>query len=83
MRDVIQHIELLKTKYANIPLFLFGHSMVSNKVTYNIHMYTLLSVVSIQNYIYTQWNQAFSNYICNTLRMPKVPTVAMIVYTTL
>ena len=29
VRDVIQHIELLKTKYTNIPLFLWGHSMVS------------------------------------------------------
>ena len=32
-RDVIQHIELLKTKYTNIPLFLLGHSMVSSTPT--------------------------------------------------
>ena len=34
VRDVIQHIELLKTKYTNIPLFLLGHSMVSCTVIY-------------------------------------------------
>jgi len=28
VRDVIQHIELLKAKYTDIPLFLWGHSMV-------------------------------------------------------
>jgi len=32
VRDVIQHIELLKAKYTNIPLFLFGHGMVSHTV---------------------------------------------------
>ena len=28
VRDVIQHIEIIKQKHTNIPLFLFGHSMV-------------------------------------------------------
>lgn len=28
-RDIIQHIEILKDKYGNIPFFLLGHSMVS------------------------------------------------------
>jgi len=28
VRDVIQHIELLKTTYTDIPIFLMGHSMV-------------------------------------------------------
>ncbi|XP_065916461.1 monoglyceride lipase-like [Dysidea avara] len=27
VRDVVQHIELLKAKYTNIPVFLMGHSM--------------------------------------------------------
>ena len=29
VRDVIQHIEMLKAEYGNIPFFLLGHSMVS------------------------------------------------------
>ena len=28
VRDVVQHIELLKAKYTDIPVFLMGHSMV-------------------------------------------------------
>ena len=28
VRDVIQHIGIIKQTHANIPLFLFGHSMV-------------------------------------------------------
>ena len=29
VRDVIQHIEMLKAEYGNIPFFLLGHSKVS------------------------------------------------------
>lgn len=29
VRDVIQHIGILKAKYGDVPFFLFGHSMVS------------------------------------------------------
>ena len=36
VRDVIGHIELLKSKYTNIPLFLLGHSMVC-KMHHNIN----------------------------------------------
>ena len=28
VRDLVQHIELLKAKYTDIPIFLMGHSMV-------------------------------------------------------
>ena len=36
-RDVIQHVERLKVEHPTLPVFLFGHSMVSCKATCHPH----------------------------------------------
>jgi hypothetical protein len=36
VRDVLQHIHMVKDEFPNIPLFLFGHSMVRLLLCYGI-----------------------------------------------
>ena len=37
--DVIQHVELLKSKHPNLPLFIFGESMVSSTINTFLHFF--------------------------------------------
>ena len=72
VRDVIQHIELLKTKYSNIPLFLLGHSMVSNVLTdhincllYCIHRITEGKVILSCDNVFHIFEDTYSNcFMC-------------------
>ena len=32
LRDLLQHVDLMKKKHLNLPFYLFGHSMVSQKL---------------------------------------------------
>ena len=44
VRDVIQHIEIVKAKYSsNIPFFMMGHSMVS-LITQNVYLHTCIPI---------------------------------------
>ena len=44
LRDLLQHINIIKMKYPDLPLYLFGHSMVrfdikhiQNVLTFELH----------------------------------------------
>ena len=44
VRDVIQHIEIVKAKYSSdIPFFIMGHSMVS-LITQNLYLHTCVPI---------------------------------------